>query len=608
MFLIKMVLCRAITRERGGDQGDKHLVVMQKAGRASRSLTCENKPGRPRARRRRARASREPEPRLWVAGPRRLRRLLPSSLQERRAPAVPRATRRPCRPLSLLPVCSAKRPASNSPESWYESVDLIISEVPSSSDFHNYFHDSHRAHTVPSSFQKPPSTCPTGISATQEDSLTCMHAASGRGPPCGTSSLGILGFWMPHRWAAAPRKSPSRPESLAEENAGAGGRLSQERTLPATHPGSGNTVSESQAATSPPASEVGGNAGAWLGRPLEALVTDHCPQPRDYRGSERDQPAWSGLPPCSGAQPAALPGSAPAAGAPGGPEELRTENRSEVSLDLSFRPPQRAGPLGDRRWPFPEGGRLSMARVPGMGTPAQPARGVGLLCGQHPTRGLFRVNHLERDLKLSTRAIRSAVESQPPPFLKPETGSTGERRRHWSDEGGGSVLDEGPRRDGGSRGAGHAEVLAAGHPQGLRNQHPAQRSSDRGRLGPAGGMEDPTSPASSPSTWCAQGPPKPCGHNHTPELPSLPVQMRRRRGPAGDTSCPLQAVPSSLRRGGLPRSRVQQEQSPSSGVTGQPGPRSRPRVRGRPGRWQRSSSVGSLDDIAHSARSHAQQA
>lgn len=76
------------------------------------------------------------------------------------------------------------------------------------------------------------------------------------------------------------------------------------------------------------------------------------------------------------------------------------ENRSEVSLDLSFRLPQRAGPLGDRRWPFPEGGRLSMARVPGTGTPAQPARGVGLLCGQHPTRGLFRVNHLERDLKL----------------------------------------------------------------------------------------------------------------------------------------------------------------------------------------------------------------
>ena len=156
----------------------------------------------------------------------------------------------------------------------------------------------------------------------------------------------------------------------------------------------------SQAATSPPASEVGGNAGAWLGRPLEAPVTDHCPQPRDYRGSEQGQPAWSGLPPCSGARPAALPGSAPAAGAPGGPKELRTENRSEVSLDLSFRPPQRAGPLGDRRWPFPERGRLSMARVPGMGTPAQPARGVGLLCGQHPTRGLFRVNHLERDLKL----------------------------------------------------------------------------------------------------------------------------------------------------------------------------------------------------------------
>ena len=129
----------------------------------------------------------------------------------------------------------------------------------------------------------------------------------------------------------------------------------------------------SQAATSPPPSEVGGNSGAWLGRPLEARVTDHCPQPQDYRGSERGQPAWSGLPPCSGTWPAALPGSAPAAGAPGGPEELQTENWSEVSLDLSFRPPQRAGALRDRRWPFPEGGQLSVARVPGTGTPAQPA-------------------------------------------------------------------------------------------------------------------------------------------------------------------------------------------------------------------------------------------
>ena len=45
MLLIKMVLCRAITREQGEERGDKHLVVMQKAGGASLSLTCENKPG-----------------------------------------------------------------------------------------------------------------------------------------------------------------------------------------------------------------------------------------------------------------------------------------------------------------------------------------------------------------------------------------------------------------------------------------------------------------------------------------------------------------------------------------------------------------------------------
>lgn len=124
MFLIKMVLCRAITRERGGDQGDKHLVVMPKAGRASRSLTCENKPGRPRARRRRAWASREPEPRLWVAGPRRLRRLLPS-LQERPAPAVPRAARRPCRPLSLPPRLLGQKACQQLPESWCELVTEV---------------------------------------------------------------------------------------------------------------------------------------------------------------------------------------------------------------------------------------------------------------------------------------------------------------------------------------------------------------------------------------------------------------------------------------------------------------------------------------------------
>ena len=70
-----------------------------------------------------------------------------------------------------------------------------------------------------------------------------------RGLPCGAGSLGILGFWTPCRRTAAHRTSPSQPENLAEENATAGGRLNQERTLPTTHLGSGNTVSEVYLAT-----------------------------------------------------------------------------------------------------------------------------------------------------------------------------------------------------------------------------------------------------------------------------------------------------------------------------------------------------------------------
>lgn len=70
-----------------------------------------------------------------------------------------------------------------------------------------------------------------------------------RGLPCGAGSLGILGFQTPHRWTAAPGMSPSQPESLVEENAAAGERLNQKRTLPATHPGSGNTASEVCSAT-----------------------------------------------------------------------------------------------------------------------------------------------------------------------------------------------------------------------------------------------------------------------------------------------------------------------------------------------------------------------
>ena len=61
----------------------------------------------------------------------------------------------------------------------------------------------------------------------------------------------------------------------------------------------------SQAATSPPTSEVGGNAGAWLGRPLEAPVTDHCPQPQDYRAQIEASP------PGPACRPALEPGQPP---------------------------------------------------------------------------------------------------------------------------------------------------------------------------------------------------------------------------------------------------------------------------------------------------------
>ena len=104
---------------------------------------------------------------------------------------------------------------------------------------------AHRAHTpCPPRSESLQAPAPrASLPPRKTPSPACMLHPD-RGPPCGASSLGIVGFWMPHRRAAAPKMSPSQPESLMEENAGAGRRLSQDRTLPATHPGSGNTVSE----------------------------------------------------------------------------------------------------------------------------------------------------------------------------------------------------------------------------------------------------------------------------------------------------------------------------------------------------------------------------
>ena len=113
MFLIKMVLCRAITREQGEERGDKHLVVMQKAGRAARSLTCENKRGRPRVQ---ARS-------LWVAGGGGCAACSPAASREA-GPRDPRpaVASRPCRPLSLPPRLLSQKACQQLPESWCELV------------------------------------------------------------------------------------------------------------------------------------------------------------------------------------------------------------------------------------------------------------------------------------------------------------------------------------------------------------------------------------------------------------------------------------------------------------------------------------------------------
>lgn len=56
---------------------------------------------------------------------------------------------------------------------------------------------AHRAHTMPSFVQKPPGTCPVGISATQEDSLMHGVLPLDRACPVGPGSLGILGCGHP---------------------------------------------------------------------------------------------------------------------------------------------------------------------------------------------------------------------------------------------------------------------------------------------------------------------------------------------------------------------------------------------------------------------------
>ena len=85
------------------------------------------------------------------------------------------------------------------------------------------------------------------------------------------------------------------------------------------------------------------------------------------------------------------------------------------------------------------------------------------------------------------------MENPPPAVLEPETGSTGEQRRHWSDDGGGSVLDgaRGNEGDGDTR-LGHLQVPA-------EDRGPDRRGASSGRAtGP--GEEKPVITSSSSSS------------------------------------------------------------------------------------------------------------
>lgn len=67
------------------------------------------------------------------------------------------------------------------------------------------------------------------------------------------------------------------------------------------------------------------------------------------------------------------------------------------------------------------------------------------------------------------------MENPPPAVLEPETGSTGEQRRHWSDDGGGSVLDGARGNEGdGDTCLGHLQVPA-------EDRGPDRRGASSGR-------------------------------------------------------------------------------------------------------------------------------
>lgn len=155
----------------------------------------------------------------------------------------------------------------------------------------------------------------------------------------------------------------------------------------------------SQAATSPPPSEGAGNTGAWLGE---------APGSPSH-GSLHSASGLKGLrvrTACVAGPAGSLWGKArrPSPSLPdqGGARQRRqaVDREQAWSWPQSFLPAATKGrPLGGWRGPFLERGWLSA--VESLDEPRGPAcRGVGLLCGRHPTRDLLRVNHLERDLEL----------------------------------------------------------------------------------------------------------------------------------------------------------------------------------------------------------------
>lgn len=130
----------------------------------------------------------------------------------------------------------------------------------------------------------------------------------------------------------------------------------------------------SQATTSPPPSEAR-EAGAWLGRLLEALVTDHCTRHR-IKGalSERrlhGRACRAALEPSQPPFPARPNrwGARRPQGAVDGEQEF---SRPQLLLPAATK----GRPLGDRRGAFPEGRKAQRGQSPWMGTLACSADSV----------------------------------------------------------------------------------------------------------------------------------------------------------------------------------------------------------------------------------------